>query len=317
MAIQVEPAITHSDYRNTGTVRITGKLPDWVNGIKLSEETYKKPGIKMNYENQLLKKFLESIRSAYGYDFTEYAEASVQRRINNYITSRKLSGLHELQNIILKDKTALEDFVQELSVTVTEMFRDPLFYKSIRENVIKKLATYPFIKIWIAGCATGEEAYSIAIILQEANLLDRCIIYATDINQGSLAKAKEGIFPVRSMKLNTHNYLQSGGVRAFSDYYISKYNSVKFDSSLNKNIVFAAHNLAVDKSFNEFQLIICRNVLIYFNQQLQNKVINLFYQSLCPFGILALGNKESLLFSDNRKKFLEVDRKQKIFQKIE
>jgi chemotaxis protein methyltransferase CheR len=198
---------------------------------------------------------------------------------------------------------------------VTDMFRDPAFYKNLREKVMTRLGTYPFIKIWIAGCATGEEVYSVAILLQEEGLLSRSVIYATDINQKSLQIAKDGVYPVENMKAWTANYQKAESTGSFSQYYKSKYNSVMFDKSLKQNIVFAPHNLAVDRSFNEFQLIICRNVLIYFNQQLQNKVINLFYESLCPFGFLGLGNKESLLFSDKQKDFEEISRKEKIFIK--
>jgi chemotaxis protein methyltransferase CheR len=217
--------------------------------------------------------------------------------------------------MILQDEKIFEEFIQEFSVTVTEMFRDPLFYKSLRENVLKRLGTYPFIKVWIAGCATGEEIYSIAILFYEEDLLNRSVIYATDINQKSIQVARDGVYPVEHMKAYTANYQKAGGAAAFSEYYRAKYNSVMFDKSLKQNIVFAPHNLAVDKSFNEFQLIICRNVLIYFNQKLQNKVINLFHESLCPFGFLGLGNKESLLFSDKKKQFEEIDRKEKIFIK--
>jgi chemotaxis protein methyltransferase CheR len=167
----------------------------------------------------------------------------------------------------------------------------------------------------MAGCATGEEVYSLAILLKEEGLLDRTIIYATDINQKSLQIAKEGIYPVENMKAYTANYIHSGGMESFSEYYKSKYNSVMFDKSLKQNIVFSPHNLTTDKSFNEFQLVICRNVLIYFNQQLQNRVINLFYESLCPFGFLGLGNKESLLFTDKKDFFEEIDRKERIFRK--
>lgn len=269
----------------------------------------------MNFDNKEFKDLLESIRFVYGYDFTEYAEASVKRRVDHFINSRKIISLEKLARMILQDEKLFEEFIQEVSVTVTEMFRDPLFFKSLRENVLKRLATYPFIKIWIAGCATGEEVYSIAILLQEEGLLNRSVIYATDINQKSLQTAKDGVYPVENMKAYTANYQKSGGTKAFSEYYKSKYNSVMFDKSLKQNIVFAAHNLAVDKSFNEFQLIICRNVLIYFNQQLQNKVIDLFYESLCPFGFLGLGSKESLLFSVKKKQFEETDRKEKIFMR--
>jgi chemotaxis protein methyltransferase CheR len=269
----------------------------------------------MHFDDTEFKALLESIRFVYGYDFTDYAEASVRRRMAHFMNSRKITALNKLGLMLLQDEKLFEEFIQEVSVTVTEMFRDPLFYKSLRLHVMKRLATYPFIRIWIAGCATGEEVYSIAILLKEEGILHRSVLYATDINQKSLRIAKDGVYPVEQMKSYTANYQKAGGVNSFSEYYKSKYNSVMFDKSLKQNIVFSPHNLAVDKSFNEFQLIICRNVLIYFNQQLQNKVISLFYESLCPFGFLGLGSKESLLFSDKRKCFEEVDRKEKIFMK--
>lgn len=269
----------------------------------------------MNFDNKEFKELLESIRFVYGYDFTDYAEASVKRRVTQFMTSRKITEIGKLGKILLQDEKIFEEFVQELSVTVTEMFRDPTFYKSLRENILKRLATYPFIKVWIAGCATGEEIYSIAILLQEENLLNRSVIYATDINQKSLQIARDGVYPLEYMKSYTSNYQKAGGTKAFSEYYKAKYDSVMFDRSLKQNIVFSPHNLSVDNSFNEFQLIICRNVLIYFNQQLQNKVINLFYESLCTFGFLGLGSKESLLFCDKKKNFEEIDKKEKIFMK--
>ncbi|MGZ4035586.1 MAG: CheR family methyltransferase [Bacteroidia bacterium] len=265
--------------------------------------------------DKAFKTFLGFIREQYGYDFTNYAESSVKRRIAYFMESRKIASLESLGKMLRDSDSFFEEFVQELSVTVTEMFRDPAFYKSLREKVMKRLATYPVIKVWIAGCATGEEVYSVAIMLKEEGLLDRSIIYATDINQKSLHTAKAGIYNMDNMKVYTSNYIESGGKKSFSEYYKAKYNSVLFDKSLKENIVFAAHNLSIDKSFNEFQLIICRNVLIYFNQYLQNKVIGLFYESLCNFGILALGNKESLLFSDKKEYFEELDKKEKIFIK--
>ena len=269
----------------------------------------------MDFDNNAFKELLDSIRFVYGYDFTDYAEASVKRRINNFMTVNNIAEIDQLGKMILKDEKMFEEFIQQISVTVTEMFRDPPFYKSIRENVVKRLATYPIIKVWIAGCATGEEVYSFAILLKEEGLLSRTLIYATDINQKSLQIAKEGMYPLENMKQYTANYQKAGGTRAFSEYYTAKYSSVLFDKSLKQNIVFAPHNLAVDKSFNEFQLVVCRNVLIYFNQKLQNHVINLFYDSLCPFGFFGMGNKESLLFSDKKPCFEDVDRKQKIFIK--
>ncbi|HZE85405.1 MAG TPA: protein-glutamate O-methyltransferase CheR [Puia sp.] len=266
-------------------------------------------------DQEELKELLECIRFAYGYDFTEYAEASVKRRIDHFMSSNKIVSLGALGKALLREDAFFEQFILEITVNVTEMFRDPDFYKSLRENVIARLATYPFIKVWIAGSSTGEEIYSIAILLKEEGLLERSVIYATDINQKALQTAKEGVYSLGNMKNYTTNYLKAGGKNSFSDYYTAKYDSVLLDRSLKQNIVFAAHNLAADKSFNEFQLVLCRNVLIYFNQQLQNKVINLLYESLCPFGFLALGNKESLLFTDKRNMFEDVDKKERIFIK--
>ena len=263
-----------------------------------------------------LRSLLKEIREVYGYDFTQYAEASIKRRSLFFMNSRNMRTIQDLSQALLGDDQVFEEFVRNLSVTVTEMFRDPAFYAALRSKVMKRLATYPFIKVWVAGCATGEEVYSIAILLKEEGLLNRSIIYATDINQHSLHQAKEGIFPMDLMKSYTTNYIKSGGKKDFSEYYVAQYNAALFDRSLRNNIVFAPHNLASDQSFNEFQLILCRNVLIYFNQELQNKVMNLFYDSLCSFGILGLGNKESLLFTDKQKCFDPIDQKQKIFIKI-
>jgi chemotaxis protein methyltransferase CheR len=265
--------------------------------------------------NEELKELLESIRSIYGYDFTEYAEASVKRRVHHFMNSNKFQSFRDLGRTLLREDVVFEQFVQEITVNVTEMFRDPSFYKSLQKNVIPRLATYPFIKIWIAGSSTGEEVYSVAIFLKENGLLERSVIYATDINQKALQAAKEGIYHLKNMKGYTLNYMKAGGQHSFSDYYVSQYGSALLDRSLKQNIVFSVHNLAVDRSFNEFQLILCRNVLIYFNQQLQNRVVNLLYESLCPLGFLALGNKESLLFTESREKFEEIDRKERIFIK--
>lgn len=268
-------------------------------------------------EGQQLRELLDSIRSVYGYDFTEYSEASIKRRIRSFMNAHNIGSLSLLGQAIFRDDRLFEQFVQQVTVVVTEMFRDPSFYKSLREQVISRLATYPFIKVWIAGAATGEEVYSIAICLKEQGLLERTIIYATDINQKALQTAREGIYPMRNIQGYTTNYIKAGGKSSFSDYYIANYDSALLDRSLKKSIVFSVHNLTIDRSFNEFQLIVCRNVLIYFNQRLQSKVIGLFYESLCPLGFLALGSKESLLFADSRGSFTEVDRKEKIFMRTE
>jgi chemotaxis protein methyltransferase CheR len=262
-----------------------------------------------------LKELLESIRCTYGYDFTDYAELSVKRRISHFMIANKIGSLGALGRVLLNEEAFFEQFVQEITVNVTEMFRNPGFYGSLRKNIVSRLATYPFIKIWIAGSSTGEEIYSLAILLKEEGLLERSVIYATDINQKALQSAREGIYSKRNINHYAENYLKCGGKKALSDYYRAKYDAVLLDRSLKQNIVFAVHNLAVDKSFNEFQLILCRNVLIYFNPSLQNKVLNLFYESLCPFGYLGLGSKESLLFTDRKKGFEEVDSKEKIYVK--
>lgn len=258
---------------------------------------------------------LESINGLYGYDFKNYAESSVKRRIQHFMNNKKIDSVNDLEKTLLGSEATFEEFVQELSVTVTEMFRDPSFYLRIRETIMPRLITYPIVKIWMAGCATGQEVYSLSIVLKEEGLWDRSIIYATDINQKSLMIAKEGIYSVENMQLYTSNYQRSGGKGTFSEYYKAKYGGVLFDQSLKENVVFSPHNLAIDQSFNEFQLIICRNVLMYFNQTLQNRVLNLFYESLCPFGFLGLGDKESLLFYENRNLFEEIDRKEKVYRK--
>ena len=253
--------------------------------------------------NEELTDLLGSLKQKYGYDFTEYAQASVIRRISHYMQANKIASVQELQKILLEDEYTFSQFVMEFTVNVTEMFRDPSFYKSLRENVVKHLATYPVIKVWIAGCSTGEEVYSLAILLKEEGLLNRTVIYATDINQRALNTAREGIYNMSLIKTYTSNYQKAGGKKAFSEYYTAKYDAAMINKSLKKHVVFSVHNLAVDGSFNEFQLIMCRNVLIYFNQSLQKKVINLFYNSLSPFGFLALGNKESLFLSDKHHEF--------------
>ena len=269
----------------------------------------------IDIDDERISELLKKILDRYGYDFTDYAGASFRRRINYFMSRNKITDLQVLEDLLLNNENKFNAFIEDISVTVTEMFRDPSFFKCLREIIGKRLATYPFIKIWVAGCATGEEAYSLAILLKEEGLLDRSLIYATDINQHSLQVARDGVYPLRDMKEFTIAYQKSGGARSFSEYYLAKYDSALLDKSLKENIVFAHHNLAVDKSFNEFQLILCRNVLIYFNQQLQNRVINLFYESLCRFGILALGTKESLLFSDKKSRFEVIEKREKIYMK--
>lgn len=262
-----------------------------------------------------LRGLLAAIRQEYGYDFTEYAEASVKRRVRQFMSVNGFSSVEELGKILLGDEAFFECFVQQLTVNVTEMFRDPTFFKSLRQNVIRRLATYPVIRIWVAGASTGEEVYSIAILLKEEGLLERSVIYATDINQAALQTAKDGIYHLKKMKDYTANYQRAGGMHPFSDHYQAQYDAALLDKSLKEHIVFSVHNLSVDRSFNEFQLISCRNVLIYFNRTLQRKVIGLFHESLCPLGFLALGTKESLFAAGGGTSFEVVDQKEKIFIK--
>ena len=246
---------------------------------------------------QEVEALITKIHTYYGYDFSGYARASVYRRVKRFLAYKHLNSLEELEQELFTDSYFFEHFLQEITVNVTEMFRDPSFFLSLRQNVLPILSTYPFIKIWDAGCSTGEELFSLAILLEEEGLLNRTKIYATDINQKVLKLAKEGIFPASHMVGYTSAYYAAGGKQAFSDYYTSNYGSVKFDASLIRNVVFYPHNLATDSSFNEFHLILCRNVLIYFNRQLQERVLRLFDESLVSLGYLGLGKKESMALS--------------------
>lgn len=221
-----------------------------------------------------------------------------------------------LISLLLEDEQMFSRFLEEVTVNVTEMFRDPLFYRALREKVLPDLKTYPYVRVWDAGCSTGEETYSLAILLQEEKLQTRSRIYATDINQRVLKTAAEGIFNVKEMARNTQNYHFTGGKFDFADYYHAKYNHVILDDHLRKNIIFSVHNLATDGSFNEFNLIVCRNVMIYFNKILQEKVFKMFFDSLSMFGYLALGTKESMALSDYSQYFEVVDNTQKIYRKI-
>lgn len=263
--------------------------------------------------NEELENIISCIKAQYDYDFGGYAEASLKRRILRFCQVSQVS-LYELKYQITNDKSFFFWFLESLTVNTTEMFRDPLFFKALAATVFPVLNTYPIIKIWHAGCSTGEEAYSLAIMLHEAGLLERCKIYATDINMGNIGKAASGIIPLNRMKDYTSNYIQAGGTSEFSNYYTARYDNAIISKELRKNIIFSQHNLVTDSGFNEFQLICCRNVLIYFKSSLQNRVIRLFYNSLSSLGYLALGSKESLLFSDCINKFDVINRNERIFR---
>ena len=259
---------------------------------------------------------LEGIYQHYGFDFRSYAYASIRRRLWKRIEAEGLTTISALQDQVLHNPPMMEKLLLDLSINVTSMFRDPGFYRVFREQVVPTLRTYPFIRIWHAGCATGEEVYSMAIMLEEEALYERSRIYATDINEVVLQKAKSGIFPLDRMQEYTENYIAAGGKRAFSDYYTAKYGGALFSPHLTKNVVFSQHNLVTDRSFSEFNVILCRNVLIYFDKTLQSRVLTLFYDSLAMFGILALGSKESLRFSPYEECYEQINGPEKIYRKV-
>jgi chemotaxis protein methyltransferase CheR len=258
---------------------------------------------------------LEAIQRRYGYDFRGYAIASLRRRLWHRTYAENLQTLSGLQERILHDPPCMDRLLLDLSINVTEMFRDPSFYRSLRERVIPLLRTHPFIRVWNAGCSTGEESWSIAIALREEGLLERTRIYATDINDAALKRASSGVFPLERMQRYTENYLRAGGSEAFSSYYAADGEGARFDPSLGEGIVVAQHNLVTDGSFNEFHLIVCRNVMIYFGSELQEEVLQLFADSMTRNGILALGRKESIRRSAHAGEYEPLDEAEKIFRR--
>src|SRR5579883_1669097 len=259
---------------------------------------------------------LEGIYRQYGFDFRNYALASLRRRVWNFMRNEDIASISLLQDRILHEGGWLERFLYALSVNVSAMFRDPHFYRVFRKEVVPLLKTYPFVRIWQAGVSMREEVYSLAILLQEEGLYDRCRIYATDINDAVLKKAKDGIYPIELMQTYTNNYIRAGGTRSFSDYYTAAYDRVILKTSLRDNVVFAQHNLASDASFNEFHVILCRNVMIYFNTDLQAHVHKLLHDSLVMFGVLGLGAKETLKFSPNEYSYEEIDGAARLYRRI-
>ena len=278
------------------------------------------PGMPVSYSPELerleIELLLEAAYRHYGFDFRSYAYASIRRRLWKRVEGEGLTSISELQARILHDTDAMERLLLDLSVNVTAMFRDPGFYKEFRELVVPMLRTYPFLRIWHAGCSTGEEVYSMAILLEEEGLLGKSRLYATDINEVVLQQARAGIFPLERMQEYTENYIKAGGTRSFSEYYTAKYDGALFNAALTKNVVFSQHNLVTDRSFSEFHVIFCRNVLIYFDKTLQNRVHSLFYDSLVMFGILALGSKESLKFSQYEPCYEKLSPTEKLYRKV-
>ena len=269
---------------------------------------------KKDIENLEIDCLLKILHRCRGYDFNHYAKASLKRRLKHVLEKKELQYFSELIPKLIYDNAFCTEFIVDLSVTVTEMFRDPEFYVAFREKVVPLLKTYPFIKIWHAGCATGEEVYSMAILLHEEGLLERTQLYATDFNKLALKKASTGIYPNSHIKTYTSNYNKFSQKGSLSDYYHAKYDSVKMNQRLKDHITFSLHNLSVDHHFGEMNVIICRNVIIYFDQILQTRVLTLFQDSLIPRGFLCLGSKESLLNTSVQASFESVSSSQKIFR---
>src|SRR5262245_35577375 len=259
---------------------------------------------------------LEGVYRQYGFDFRNYALASLRRRIWGAVRDEKLSTISALQDKVLHDPVCLERFLLALSVHVSAMFRDPNFFRTFRAKAVPLLRTYPYVRIWIAGCSTGEEVYSMAILLQEEGLYQRCRIYASDMNEAVLKTAKAGIYPMQLMRGYTDNYIRAGGKQSFSEYYTAAYDNVLMRSALLDQVVFCQHNLATDESFNEFNVILCRNVMIYFDKTLQERVHRLFYNSLANFGLLGLGDKESLHLTAHEHSYEQLANEEKLYRRI-
>ena len=267
-------------------------------------------------EDVEIELLLEGLFRIHGLDFRDYSRSSIRRRILEIMRTEGLRTVSALQDRVLHDSASLDRLLLGLSVHATAMFRDPSFYATFRKDVVPLLKTYPTVQIWIAGCSTGEEVYSLAILLREEGLYDRCRIYATDISQTVLRKARDGIFPLSAMREYTNNYHKAGGAHEFSDYYTAQYDNAIFSSTLRNNVVFSEHNLATDGSFNEFQVILCRNVMIYFNKDLQARVHNLLYDSLSMFGVFGMGNKESLKFTPRAASYQHLNHSDKLYRKV-
>ena len=259
---------------------------------------------------------LEAAFRRYGYDFRDYARTSLRRRIANIMRHEGAATISALQEKVLHDRQCWERFLSGISVNVSAMFRDPDFFLAFRQHAVPLLRTYPFIRIWQAGCSLGEEVYSLAILLEEEGLYDRALIYATDINETTLRQAREAIYPAELMQKYTQNYLKAGGQRSFSEYYTARYEFAIIRPALQRNIVFSQHNLVSDGPFNEFNVILCRNVMIYFNRSLQERTLALFESSLGMFGVLGLGSRESLRFMPQERKYEQIVPGEKLYRRM-
>jgi chemotaxis protein methyltransferase CheR len=275
------------------------------------------PPTRRELEDLEMRLLLEAIYERYGFDFRGYARGSLRRRLWSRALEEGATTLSALQDRVLHDPVAMERLLSDLSVTVTAMFRDPMFYRTFRSRVVPLLRTYPFIRIWNAGCSTGEETYSMAILLREEGLSERSRIYATDMNHDVLEKARSATLPLARMRVYTQNYIGSGGKRGFSEYYTTEGQNVYLDRTLLDNVVIAQHNLVSDQSFNEFHVILCRNVMIYFGKELQRRVHDLLHESLVKFGVLALGRRESVRFTRHEQSYEVLDGQERIYRRVE
>jgi len=264
-----------------------------------------------------LRLLLEAIYSAYHYDFRRYAKASLKRRLTAAQVRFRCESLSQLQDRVLHDAALFPALLDYLTVQVSDMFRDPAYFLAVRQKVVPLLRTYPSLKLWVAGCSAGEEAYSLAILLREEGLLDRTLIYATDINHEALRRAEMGIYEAARMAQFSRNYLEGGGKASLSDFYSSAYDNAVLDKSLRRNIIFSDHSLATDNVFAEVQFVSCRNVLIYFDRDLQSRALGLFSEALCRKGFLGIGPRESLSFSPAGKEFRELAREERLYQKVD
>jgi chemotaxis protein methyltransferase CheR len=284
--------------------------------VQIDSREPETPAGRLDLETIELQLLLDGVYRHYGFDFREYAQASLKRRVLRRVRAEGEHTIAGLVERVLHDPDVMERLLLDLSINVTSMFRDPSFYLAFREKVVPLLRTYPFTRIWVAGCSTGEEVYSLAILLTEEGVYDRTRIYATDINEAVIARARGGVFPLDKMQEYTENYIRAGGQASFSDYYLAKYAGAMFERSLTDNVVWAPHNLVQDRAFNTFNVILCRNVMIYFDRALQNRVHELFHSSLERYGILALGHKESIRFTGFEDSYEELDVHEKLYRRI-
>jgi chemotaxis protein methyltransferase CheR len=258
---------------------------------------------------------LEAVYARYGHDFRDYAAAALKRRILQALPRFGCETVSQLQDRVVHDPGAFSALLQQLTIQVSDLFRDPPYFRAVRERVVPLLLTYPSVKLWVAGCASGEEVYSFAILLEEAGLLDRSVIYATDVHPEALRRAEAGVYALDRFARFTGNYQQSGGTRSLSDYYVAAYQGAVFDRRLRRNVVFSDHSLATDSVFAEVEMVSCRNVLIYFDRRLQDRAVGLFTESLCPLGFLGIGARESLRPTGHAHRFADFAREERIYRR--